>query len=95
MVKKGNGDFEILEKNEVVATGRVYVSVDAKKEKIILEEPADDDVVLEGLDFYRYVLIRGYNYKDAFRSIKQTNSRGLIFYLTSTYIRDGSELFIL
>lgn len=77
MIRKGNGDFEILEKGEIVATGRIYVPENPKKETIVLVEPEDDEVVLDGLDFYRYILIRGYNYKDAFRSIQQINSRGI------------------
>ena len=77
MVRKGNGDFEILEKGEMVASGRIYLSRNVEKEKITPAEPEEDHIILNGLDFYRYILIRGFNYKDAFRSIQQINSRGI------------------
>ena len=85
MVRKGNGDFEILEKDEMVASGRIYAPVNAKKEKITITESTVDELMLDGTDFYRYVLIAGYNFKGAFRSIRQINSQGSIFYYSAVF----------
>lgn len=78
MVHKGNGNFEILENNQIICTGRMYVPTNARKEMLNVKwnVDSDDEIVMDELDFYRYILIRNYNYKDAFRRIKQINSEG-------------------
>lgn len=76
MVQKGNKYFEILENSQLVASGSVYVPKDIRKERVPISEPEADPVVLDGNDFYKYILIRNYNYKGQFRSIKEINSRG-------------------
>lgn len=77
MVRKSNGDFEILESNNLVACGRIYISPNIQKERTAIKTPlVDDSVILDEIDFYRYILINGYNYKGAFRSISQINSKG-------------------
>lgn len=76
MVQKGNKNFEILENGQVAASGRIYVPNNVRKEMLDAVKPPEGDIILDELDFYRYILIRNYNFKGAFRSIKKINSDG-------------------
>ncbi len=77
MVHKGTGLFEIMESSQVVAAGRVYVPVNIRNERIQIPATAEENsIILDRLDFYRHVLINGYNFKGMFRSIAQINSEG-------------------
>lgn len=86
MVQKGGKNFEILENGQLVASGRIYVPNNARKEMLNIVKPPEGDIILDELDFYRYVLIRNYNFKGAFRSIKKINSEGKVKYLSYSYI---------
>lgn len=76
MVHKGTGIFEITEKGHLIATGRVHSPPRIQRGSSIASKPTDNSVILDKLDFYRYILIRGSNYKGLFRSISQINGEG-------------------
>lgn len=72
MIQKGTGSFEILSGDELIASGRVLVSVGG--ENILM--PVNDlptireCVRLSGTDIYNEYIHRGHNYNGKYKCIK-------------------------
>ncbi|KAJ3653408.1 hypothetical protein Zmor_012661 [Zophobas morio] len=84
-VQRGTGNFEILEKGSLIASGRVQLCPNASQQQVNLPKfgSLSDDKrnILEQDDIYREFNLRGYNYSGLFKSIKRCNvdaSAGLI-----------------
>ncbi|XP_063925092.1 fatty acid synthase-like [Zophobas morio] len=84
-IQRGTGNFEILEKDSLVVSGRIQICPNANKQQNILPKlnSFNDDKLemLEQDEIYREFYLRGYNYSGLFKSIKRCNvdaSAGLI-----------------
>ena len=73
--------FEVIESESAVATGTVRVLENVKKgfadifpsNKAISNE---DNLYLNNSDFYKELRLRGYQYKNSFRTIDRVNCEG-------------------
>lgn len=78
MVHRGTGDFEISEHESPIVTGRVKILEELELDELKpLPELTEDGVMLDSRDFYKELRLRGYHYKDEFRSVVQARSDGL------------------
>ena len=66
-IQRGTGNFEILEKDSLIVSGRLQICPNASQQQIMLPEfnSFNDDKleVLEQDDIYREFYLRGYNYR--------------------------------
>ncbi|KAL7049985.1 hypothetical protein ACKWTF_003930 [Chironomus riparius] len=77
MVHRGTGHFEVSEGNSTLVTGIVRLCDNSKLTDI--EDKDDDNLELEATDFYKELRLRGYHYKNLFKSVvsaKMDSSRG-------------------
>ncbi|XP_063924503.1 fatty acid synthase-like [Zophobas morio] len=74
-IQRGTGNFEILEKDSLIVSGRLQICPNASQQQIMLPKfnSFNDDKleVLEQDDIYREFYLRGYNYSGLFKSIKR------------------------
>lgn len=76
VIQKGTRKFEILDGNTAVCTGLVRRPVNSKL--IDITTPEDLNITtLNNHDFYKELRLRGYNYKNLFRSVQTARSDGL------------------
>ncbi|XP_044740689.1 fatty acid synthase-like [Chrysoperla carnea] len=79
MIQKGTGNFEILESDSVVVTGRIK-RIPHKPNKLLkLPEVKpiindNDKLPLNSRDIYKELRLRGYNYQRDFKSILSTDN---------------------
>ena len=66
-IQRGTGNFEILEKDSLVVSGRIQICPNANKQQNILPKlnSFNDDKLemLEQDEIYREFYLRGYNYR--------------------------------
>ena len=66
-IQRGTGNFEILEKDSLIVSGRLQICPNASQQQIMLPEFnsfSDDKLeILEQDDIYREFYLRGYNYR--------------------------------
>ena len=66
-IQRGTGNFEILEKDSLIVSGRLQICPNASQQQIMLPKfnSFNDDKleVLEQDDIYREFYLRGYNYR--------------------------------
>ncbi|KAL7036630.1 hypothetical protein ACKWTF_008883 [Chironomus riparius] len=76
VIQKGTGRFEILDGTTAVCTGLVRRPVNSKL--TVINTPEDSKLTtLYNRDFYKELRLRGYNYKNLFRSVHTARSDGL------------------
>lgn len=74
IIHKGSGKFEIIEGTNAVVTGTVRPLASKMTE---FDVPADPNcATLEQRDFYKELRLRGYHYKDLFRSVMNARANG-------------------
>ncbi|KAJ3652430.1 hypothetical protein Zmor_018395 [Zophobas morio] len=84
MVQRGTGNFEILEKDSLIVSGRIQLCPNGTQQVTLPNSNLLSNNKLEILeqdDIYREFYLRGYNYSGLFKSIKRCNvdaSVGLI-----------------
>ncbi|XP_077296456.1 fatty acid synthase-like [Arctopsyche grandis] len=85
MIQKGSGNFEIVESNAAVVTGKIYAKKDVSQDYHILPEPVEITGPfvrnVSTKDFYKEMRLRGYNYSGMFRGLQSCNidgTRGLL-----------------
>ncbi|KAJ3652398.1 hypothetical protein Zmor_018367 [Zophobas morio] len=85
MLQRGTGNFEILEKDSLLVSGRITTCSSSDRQQISLSSGAtlgDDKLkTLQQDEIYREFHLRGYNYSGLFKAIKTYNvdsSLGLI-----------------
>jgi fatty acid synthase len=68
-IQRGNGNFEVMNKDAVVVTGRITLCSNTSQEQINLEpnvlNTEDPTLVLEQDEIYKELYLRGYNYRQA------------------------------
>jgi fatty acid synthase len=66
-IQRGNGNFEVMDKDAVVATGRITPCCNMSQEQINLEPDVlnteDSTLILEQDEIYNELNLRGYNYR--------------------------------
>ncbi|RZC40858.1 Ketoacyl-synt C, ketoacyl-synt, and/or PS-DH domain containing protein, partial [Asbolus verrucosus] len=76
-IQRGTGIFEIMEKDALVVTGRIYSpeDVEAHKSNFALSnlDEHDPSLVLEQDEIYRELYLRGYNYSGLFKGLAKCN----------------------
>ncbi|KAL1110578.1 hypothetical protein AAG570_008106 [Ranatra chinensis] len=79
MVQKVSGNFEVVEGDVAVVTGRIYVPDDIEKETSGLDitPPNDEELILSPKDIYKEFRLRGYNYKGLFRGLAKADEAGV------------------
>lgn len=75
VIQKGTGTFEILDGNTAVCTGVVRRSEKLKLTDYVASEGSNSVTLLHD-DFYKELKLRGYNYKNLFRSIQTASADG-------------------
>lgn len=76
VIQKGTGRFEILDGNTAVCTGTVRRPVNSNLTDITT--PEDPNITtLYNRDFYKELRLRGYNYKNLFKSVQTARADGL------------------
>ncbi|XP_044732193.1 fatty acid synthase-like [Chrysoperla carnea] len=83
MIQKGTGNFEILESDSVVVTGRLKRLPHNSKELLKLPEVKPivndtDKLPLNSRDIYKELRLRGYNYQNEFKGIISTDNSGFV-----------------
>ncbi|XP_044739977.1 fatty acid synthase-like [Chrysoperla carnea] len=83
MIQKGTGNFEILEGDSVVVTGRIKRLPHNSKELLKLPEVKPiindtDKLALSSRDIYKELRLRGYNYQNEFKGIISTDNGGFV-----------------
>lgn len=76
MIHRGTGAFEISEASSPVVTGTIKVLETVKFSEMFPVDGPSDTVVLDTRNFYKELRLRGYHYKDEFRSVVQARSDG-------------------
>jgi len=76
VIQKGTRKFEILDGNTAVCTGHVQSPVNSKLIEITTPENLNI-TTLCNRDFYKELRLRGYNYKNLFRSVQTARADGL------------------
>ncbi|VVC29836.1 Hypothetical protein CINCED_3A014905 [Cinara cedri] len=76
---EGTGNFEICEGGSVAVTGRISIPDDIETEQLELPEPYVDEniLTLKSGDIYKDLGLRGYDYKAAFRGVKESDNKGI------------------
>jgi fatty acid synthase len=68
-IQRGTGNFEVMNKDAVVVTGRITLCSNMSQEQINLEpnvlNTEDPTLVLEQDEIYKELYLRGYNYGQA------------------------------
>ncbi|XP_077295461.1 fatty acid synthase-like [Arctopsyche grandis] len=84
-IQKKSGNFEIVESNTAIVTGKVFAKKDVFQDYRQLEEPAECTGPfvrnVSTKDFYKEMRLRGYNYSGLFRGLHSCNvdgTRGLL-----------------
>jgi hypothetical protein len=66
-IQRGTGNFEVMDKDVVVATGRITPCSNMSQEQINLEphilNTEDPTLILEQDEIYKELNLRGYNYR--------------------------------
>jgi fatty acid synthase len=66
-IQRGTGNFEVMDKDAVVATGRITACSNMSQEQINLEPDVlnteDPTLILEQDEIYKELNLRGYNYR--------------------------------
>jgi fatty acid synthase len=66
-IQRGNGNFEVMDKDGVVATGRITPCCNMSQEQVKLEphvrNTEDPTLILEQDEIYKELNLRGYNYR--------------------------------
>lgn len=80
-VQKGSGNFEIVEGNAVVSTGRIYIPENIEKESVNIPSPQkntkdNQQIFLNSSEIYKELNLRGYNYEGLFKGITYANNEG-------------------
>lgn len=82
MIQKGTGNFEIIESEAAVVTGRISFVENSAKEFLPLEPlkatVGDDMVTLSAHDVYKELRLRGYNYQGEFKGIIECDISGQV-----------------
>ncbi|XP_011703203.1 PREDICTED: fatty acid synthase [Wasmannia auropunctata] len=78
MVQKGTGRFEVSEGSTTVVTGTIRMVKNPAQEKVpvALLPENDEEEVMNTKDIYKELRLRGYQYSDAFRSLKSVSMSG-------------------
>uniref|UniRef100_A0AC35TUX3 Carrier domain-containing protein n=1 Tax=Rhabditophanes sp. KR3021 TaxID=114890 RepID=A0AC35TUX3_9BILA len=81
VVTPGNGYFEILDDDQVCASGRIYIPDETQlpyydKYEAIQTSQIAERIELDSEDSYKEFLLRGYEYGEAFRGIYKTCNSG-------------------
>ncbi|GLV38468.1 Fatty acid synthase 3 [Carabus blaptoides fortunei] len=82
MIQNGSGNFEIVESDTAIVTGRAYIPEDISKEIIELHIPVpemkDYYVPLNSRDIYKELRLRGYNYSGIFRGLESCDTTATV-----------------
>ncbi|VVC27330.1 Hypothetical protein CINCED_3A023543 [Cinara cedri] len=77
---EGTGNFEICQGDSVAVTGRIAVLEDVNLEQLDAELPVIDSnqtaLHLKSGEIYKYLGLRGYDYKGVFRGVKESDNEG-------------------
>ncbi|KAJ3652435.1 hypothetical protein Zmor_018399 [Zophobas morio] len=77
-IQSGTGNFEVIEKDSLIVSGRIQLCPNASQQQTVLpsfNSFSDDKLeILEQDDIYREFYLRGYNYSGLFKSIKRCNA---------------------
>nr|XP_023029483.1 fatty acid synthase-like [Leptinotarsa decemlineata] len=69
-----SGNFEILEGDSTVMSGRMYETYEGVDEPICGTRSDGSNLTMKTKDIYKELTLRGYNYKGEFRSIVECNA---------------------
>ena len=94
VISPGHGDFEILDGDQLAASGRIYIPDENRPFyysdiKAIETSKIADRIELDTEDAYKEFLLRGYEYGPAFRGIYRTcnsGERGTLYW-TGNWVR--------
>jgi len=77
---EGTGNFEICEGDSIAVTGNISILNDTDSELLDAELPILDinknAIPLKSGDIYKDLGLRGYDYKGAFRGVKESDNKG-------------------
>jgi len=86
-IQRGSGNFEIIADKSVLVTGNVHVSENIDQEFVnvpnipvqngFVNHNDDEHYILNTDDVYKELRLRGYNYKDQFKSILRVEDEGM------------------
>uniref|UniRef100_A0A0N4ZB91 Fatty acid synthase n=1 Tax=Parastrongyloides trichosuri TaxID=131310 RepID=A0A0N4ZB91_PARTI len=81
VITPGNGNFEILDDDQICASGRIYIPDETQSPYYnnfegIQTSPIADRIELDTEDAYKEFLLRGYEYGQAFRGIYRVCNSG-------------------
>ncbi|XP_077295534.1 fatty acid synthase-like [Arctopsyche grandis] len=80
VIQRGSGNFEIIESNAAIVTGKVYAKKDLFQYYRPLLEPVESTGPfvrnVSSKDFYKEMRLRGYNYSGPFRGLQSCNIDG-------------------
>ncbi|KAE9527019.1 hypothetical protein AGLY_013667 [Aphis glycines] len=78
---EGTGNFEICEGDSVAVTGNISILNDTDSELLDAELPIldinENGIPLKSGDIYKDLGLRGYDYKGAFRGVKESDNKGI------------------
>ena len=84
-IQRGSGAFEIVADESVLVTGKIHSPEDVDLEFVNLPSAPyqngsaiynEDHFVLTSNDIYKELRLRGYNYKEEFKAIRQIEDHG-------------------
>lgn len=73
----GTGDFEINEDASIVVSGKIRVAEKTEQQQPTTPVPVSKTFQLNKNDVYKYLGLRGYEYKGVFRGIKSSDNHGI------------------